>query len=214
MKVVILAGRAFHQQGRTFRIQLVKRLAELFALRFRHLEALDHDQLAIGQLGRQRRAQRTQQLLARKSVIVGAGLWSVYGAAVPPQWRANGAHACASGALLLPQLLTRAAHQLLVLGGVGTGTLPRAVVLHRFPQQALVHRAENFVGQFEGTYLFAAEIHYINRRHSLFRFKLSLASSYFFFAEARLEAFNGSTVPAPLNPRRSLGGFLAFAITT
>src|ERR1035437_1941307 len=214
MKVVIFAGRAFHQQGRTFRVQLVQRLAELFALRFLHLEALHHDQLAIGQLGRQRRAQRAQQLLARESVIVRAGLRSVDRAAVPPQWRANGAHARAPGALLLPQLLTCAAHQLLVLGGVGTGTLSGAIVPHRFPQQVLVHRAKNFIGQFQGTYLFAAEIHYINRRHSFFRFNLSVASCYFFFAEARLDAFNGSTVPAPLNPRRSLGGFLAFAIIT
>src|ERR1017187_2069356 len=122
MKVMILAGRAFHRSGRTFRVQLVQRLAELFALRLLHLEALYNDQLAIGQFGRQRRAQRAQQLLARKSVIVGAGLWSMYGAAVPPQWRANGADTRASRALLLPELLTRAAYQLLVLGGVGTGT--------------------------------------------------------------------------------------------
>src|SRR5664279_4329173 len=107
---MIFAGRAFHQQGRAFRVQLVKRLAELFALRFLHLEAFHYHQLAIGQLGRQRRAQRAQQLLARKSVIVRAGLGSVDRAAVPPQRRANGTHARASGALLLPQLLTRAAH--------------------------------------------------------------------------------------------------------
>src|SRR5215472_14252017 len=41
-----------------------------------------------------------------------------------------------------------------------------------------------------------------------------ITDNYFFFAACRFEAFNGSTVPAPPNPRRSLGGFFAFEITT
>ncbi len=49
------------------------------------------------------------------------------------------------------------------------GALPGAVMPYRFPQQVFIHRAEYFIGQFEGTYLFAAQIHYINRRHVFFQ---------------------------------------------
>jgi len=38
--------------------------------------------------------------------------------------------------------------------------------------------------------------------------------TYFFFGEAFFEAFNGSSVVAPANPRRSRGGALAFEIRT
>jgi hypothetical protein len=38
--------------------------------------------------------------------------------------------------------------------------------------------------------------------------------NYFFFAACRFDAFNGSTVPEPANPRRSLGGFFAREIST
>ncbi len=82
---------------------------------------------------------------------------------MPPQRRADGADARASGALLLPQLLARAAHQLAVLGGVRSGALSGAVVLHRFPEQVLVDRAEYFLGQLEGADFLAAQIYYINR---------------------------------------------------
>ena len=39
-------------------------------------------------------------------------------------------------------------------------------------------------------------------------------SDYFFFGAAFFEAFNGSSVPAPANPRRSLGGAFAFETRT
>jgi hypothetical protein len=110
---------------------------------------------------------------------------------------------------------------------VSTGALPSAVVFHRFPEQVLVDRAEHLVGQLEGAYLFAIQIHYINRCHEFFRYVGANRSSrnsgteqtakrgyLLFFATWRFDAFNGSTVPAPLNPRRSLGGFLALLITT
>jgi len=88
---------------------------------------------------------------------------------MPPKRRTNGADARAARALLFPELLAGAAHQLLVLGGMSTGPLPCAVMLHRFPEQVLVHRTEYLIGQFERTYLFAAEIYYINRCHVFFQ---------------------------------------------
>jgi hypothetical protein len=41
---------------------------------------------------------------------------------------------------------------------MGSGTLPGAVMLHRFPEQVFVDRAENFIGQLKRAYLFATEI--------------------------------------------------------
>src|SRR5450755_1090051 len=90
-------------------------------------------------------------------------------------------------------------------------------MLYRFPKKVFVHRAENFFGQLERAHLLAIQIVYFNRRHNLFQsvagYQLPV-TSYFFFAACRFEAFNGSTVPEPPNPRRSLGGFFAFEIKT
>src|SRR5581483_10403875 len=97
-----------------------------------------------------------QQLLARKLIVVGAGLRPMHRAAMPPQRRADGADARTSRTLLPPQLLAGAAHQLFVLGGMRAGALPGAVMFHRLPQQVLVDRAEHFLGELEGTHLFAA----------------------------------------------------------
>src|SRR5208337_1532883 len=164
-----LADVLFHQKRRTLGVQLVQRLAELLALGFLQFEALYHNQPAIGQLRRQRRSQCAEQLLPRERIVIGAGLRSVHCAAMPPQRRANGSDARASGALLLPQFLARTTYQLAVLGGVGAGTLPGAVVLHRFPQHVLVYCAEYFISELEGADPPATEIHNINRSHSLFR---------------------------------------------
>ena len=81
-------------------------------------QAVDHHQLAVLQLRRQRRAQRTQQLLARERVVIGAWLRPVDRAAMPPQRRTDRRDTRPARALLLPQLLARAAHQTSVLGGV------------------------------------------------------------------------------------------------
>src|ERR1019366_8016523 len=144
--------------------------------------------------------------------------------AVAPQWRTDRAHTCAARSLLLPELLACAGNQLLVLGGVRAAVLPGAVMLHRFPKQVFVHRTEHFIGQFERTDFLAIQVHYIDCRH---KDSLNLSglptllwvphpcgdshrvgapTHYFFFATARFEAFNGSTVVEPANPRRSLGG--------
>gem|GEM_PF-4852381 len=40
------------------------------------------------------------------------------------------------------------------------------------------------------------------------------AQDYFFLGEAFFEAFNGSSVVLPANPRRSLGGAFAFETNT
>ena len=41
---------------------------------------------------------------------------------------------------------------------MGPGALPSAVMFYRFPEQVFVDRAENFIGQVEGAYLFATQI--------------------------------------------------------
>src|SRR5205814_2885816 len=91
---------------------------------------------------------------------------AMYGAAMPPQRRADRAHAGASGALLLPQFLAGAGDQLAVLGGVGAGAQRGAIVLDRFPQQIFVDAAENFFRQLQRTDLLAAQVDYINLCHN------------------------------------------------
>ena len=86
-------------------------------------------------------------------------------AAMPPQRRTDGADAGASRALLLPQLLAGARDQLLVLGGVSAGALRGAVMLHRFPQQVFVDRAENFIGEIKRADLLSAQIMNIDSCH-------------------------------------------------
>src|SRR5580698_7768421 len=146
MQVVVLARRVLDQQRRAFGIQLVQRFAEVLGLGSLEIEVLYHYQLAVRQLRRQRGAQRAQQLLARELIVVRAGLRSVNRTAVTPQRRADRTYASAARTLLSPELLAGAAHQLLVLGGVRTGTLPGPVMPHRFPEQVLVHCTENFIG--------------------------------------------------------------------
>src|SRR5579863_4247440 len=85
--------------------------------------------------------------------------------AVPPQRRADRTDAGAACALLLPQLLARPGHLPARLGGMGSGMLPGAIVLHRFPEQVFVDRAKNFVGEIERPDLLAAQIVYVNRCH-------------------------------------------------
>jgi hypothetical protein len=49
---------------------------------------------------------------------------------------------------------------------------------------------------------------------SAFRRHRRTWQTYFFFGEAFFEAFNGSSVVPPANPRRSRGGAFAFEIRT
>src|ERR1019366_6987660 len=158
----------FHQQRRALRVQLVQRRAEGLRLGFFQLEVFDHHQLAVGELRRQRRAQRTLHFLAREVIVVGAGLGSMDRAAMPPQWGTDRRDTRPARALLLPQLLAGAAHQSAGLGGGGPGPQAGAVMLYRFPKQVFVDRAKYFVGQLQRAYFFAVQIHYINRRHNVF----------------------------------------------
>ena len=113
-------------------------------------------------------------------------------------------------------------------------SLPKcsAVVLYRLPKQRVIDLAgEDLISEFELTDLGPTEIDYIDvcHRSSLFAPVIDATGqnficpgacfdrvevSYFFFGAAFLEAFNASFVAAPANPRRSLGGALAFEINT
>src|SRR5205807_8959577 len=113
----------------------------------------------------------------------------------------------------------RPRNQLAVLGRVCAGTLRSPVMLNRFPEQVFVDRAENFIGQIELAHFLAAQTVNIYGCHvlcpcgaaALARVFPShqLPSANYPFLAARFAAFNGSTVAAPANPRRSRGGFFA-----
>ena len=79
--------------------------------------------------------------------------------------RPDRSDAGAAGALLLPQFLARTGNFPAALGFVRSGVLPGAVMLHRFPEQIFVDRAEDLVGQIERPDLFAAQIVYVYRCH-------------------------------------------------
>src|ERR1700722_20224680 len=93
-----------YQKGGPLGIELVEGSAIGFSLRVCQLQALDHGQLAIGQLGSQRGAQGPEQLLARKSVVVTMRLGPVNSAPMAPDRRPHGTYASTAGTLLLPQL--------------------------------------------------------------------------------------------------------------
>src|SRR5271157_644193 len=225
-QIAVLVFRFFHDQHRRIHFQRVERLAEFLGLRFLQVERIHHNDLALGKLGGQRRAQRAQQFLARESVVVGSRRRTMHRRAVPPQGRTDRADAGAAGALLLPQLLAGTGNLPARLGGMRPGALPGAVMLHRFPEQVFIDRAKDFVSEIERPDLLTAQIVNINRCHSFSLLvwsghscPLLLAGksarptrTYAFFA-ALFAAFNGSTVAAPANPRRSRGGFFALVIT-
>src|SRR5271170_3985561 len=122
-QIAVSVIRHFDQQSGAVNLQLIEGLTESLGLHLLEAEGIDHNQLAVGELGGQSRTQRTQQLLARKSVVVRTRLWTMHRATVPPQWRANGADSSTSGALLLPKFLAGAGNQLLVLGGVSASAV-------------------------------------------------------------------------------------------
>src|ERR1019366_2049332 len=155
----------------------------------------------VGKLRSQRRAQRAQQFLLRKGVVIGSRLRPMHGAAVAPQRRTDRADTRPPRALLLPQLLARSGNAPAVLGGMRARARGGAIVCDRLPGQVFVDRAENFFGQIHRPSLGSAQIVNINGCHILSRVGRTL-----------LAAFNGSTVAEPANPRRSRGGFFALLI--
>ncbi len=81
------------------------------------------------------------------------------GAALP-QRAADGAHAGATGALLLPELLAGAADFPLVLGLGGTRAALGQEVAHRFPDQVLVQvlELEHLGQEVDGADLLVVEV--------------------------------------------------------
>src|SRR5437660_1022641 len=165
LQVLIARVGYVHNQNCLIHLQRIERRAELLGLRVLHIKCVDDDQLAVGVLRRQGRTQRAQKLLARESVVVRTRDRAMYGRAVPPQWRTDRANAGAPRALLLPQLLARTGYLPAGLGGVGAAVLSGAVMLYRLPDQIFVDRAEDFVGEVEGSDLLAAQIVYVDSCH-------------------------------------------------
>ena len=96
-------------------------------------------------------------------------------AAMPPQRRTDGADTGPPRTFLLPQFLSGARNQLLVLGGVGAGAMGGAVMFDRLPQQVFIDRAKYFIGEIERSDLIPAQIMNIDSCHMSFRM-LSLAN--------------------------------------
>ena len=92
------------------------------------------------------------KLLARKRVVIGARNRSVHRAAVPPQRRPDRTNTRPSRALSASTASCpnrKPASGLLV--ACVPRVLPGAVMLHRFPEQVFVHRAENLIGEVEAS---------------------------------------------------------------
>src|SRR4051812_6266849 len=214
LQIAVVVLRRFDHQHRLVHLQGYERLLEFLRLGFLQIECIHHDQFAIGKLRGQRRPQRAQQLLARERVVIRPWHRTMHRITMPPQWRTDGSNARPPRPLLLPQLLARPGNFPAALGLVRSSALSGAVVLHRFPEQIFIHRAEDLIGEIECPDFLAAQIVNINRCHIflVWRRTRSVRPSYAFFA-ALFAAFNGSTVAEPANPRRSLGGFFAFVIT-
>src|SRR5437764_719620 len=185
--------------------QRVQCFAQVFRLARQRVETINHDQLAIRELCRQSRTQCSEQFLFRKREIVASRLRSVDRATVTPERRTNRANTRPASSLLLPQLSACAGDELLILGRVGTRALSCAVMRDRLPDQVFIDRAEDLVCQLEAADFLALQIYNVNLCHGYF---LAFPAAAFF------AAFNGSTVCAPANPRRSRGACLALLMTT
>src|SRR4051812_18969430 len=191
-----LAGRAErleHRRGR---------LGFLVAAR---LELVDDDERAVGQLRRQRRAQRAQLHLARQRVVVAARLRPEHGAALAPQRVADFADAGAAGALLPPRLLARAADVGAVLRRVRALVLLRVLVHDRFPDQVgLDHAAEELVLEIDRADVFFVAVNYIYLHVSVpassnrFLFRLPASSSLSQQPAGRRQLATGSCYFLPL----------------
>src|SRR5215471_13569132 len=211
--VVVLCS--FNHQYRLIHLERVQSLLKFLGLGFLQIERIHDDQFAIRELCRQCRTQGTQQFLAREGVVIATRNRAMHRATMPPQRGSDGSNTRPTGTLLLPQLLARPRHFPTGLRLVRSGALRGAVVLHRLPEQIFIHRAEDLIGEIECPDFLAAQILNINRCHIFLMSRRTHSSARFYaFLAALFAAFKGSTVAAPANPRRSLGGFLALMITT
>src|SRR5713101_4464048 len=162
-----------HQQSRLRVIQLVQHRHQRLGLVRLQSPCIHDRQLLLRQFCRERRAQRAQQHLLRQRVAVIARLWSVDGAAMTPERRADRAHTRAARALLLPEFAPRAADFALVLGLVRAAAQPAQVPPRSFVQQVLVDlRAKNRVRQLHLTDFLAIQVDYVDDRHNLFSFSV------------------------------------------
>jgi hypothetical protein len=95
----------------------------------------------------------------------------MHGSAMTPQRRADGAHARAARALLLPQFLSRARH-FMPRFRRGRSRPPRSgMVTHRFIYKRFVHfGAEHRIGELNRAHHGAIQIHNVYTRHRSWSF--------------------------------------------
>jgi len=204
-----------HQHAPSCSPPAVQRRAIQLRLRFLRFQRLDHRQLPVRQLGRQRRAQRTSSFLRGNAYSCE---WGTGPCTVPP---------CATAATEsiryapapCPSASTASCPIRRPLAVLRRG---RALAQRRRGNASPLPTAEphsparRLIGQLQRADLLASEIHYINLCHRLLFQPLQPLTGYwlpaalFPFAAAFFEAFSGSTVPPPANPRRSRGGAFDF----
>src|SRR6185369_9915887 len=117
-------------EGLALRAQRLEERRRLLRLRRLALvasrgERVDDGQRAVGELGRERRAEGARFHLARERVVVAARLRPEHRAALAPQRVADLADPRAAGALLPPRLLARSADVGAVLRLVRAAALRR-----------------------------------------------------------------------------------------
>src|SRR6202040_1457000 len=120
-------------------IQFAKHTQKFFGLVVFQFPIFHDGEPLFGKLCRQRRTQRPQQHFLGQRVTVIPRPWSVNRSAMAPEWRADGAHARAPSALLLPQLAARATDFTLVLGLVRTSAQPAQIPARSLMQKVLIH---------------------------------------------------------------------------
>src|SRR4029077_9261181 len=146
-------------------------LAEWLSLVRLEFPAVHDRDLLLCKFRGKRRAQRAHNHFLRQRVIVAARCGPVNGAAVAPGRWADGPDSRSPRSLLLPQLLSRAAHFALVFRLVRSGMASREIVPHGFVQQVLVHLCtEHVVGQLNLADCLAFEIFYVRNGHGRFLF--------------------------------------------
>src|SRR6185295_14011973 len=124
-------------------------------------------QRAVGELGRERRAEGARFHLARQRVVVAARLRPEHRAALAPQRVARLADLRAAGALLAPRLLAGAADHAAGLGLVRALPLRRVLANHRFPDQPGIHApAEHLVADVERADLLVVVVDDVNLHKS------------------------------------------------
>src|SRR5262249_27579250 len=127
------------------------------------VQRVDDHERAVGDLRRQRRAQRAQLHLARQRVLVAARLRAAHGAALAPQRIADLADAGAARTLLPPRLLAGAADERAVLRRMGAAALRRVLLDDGFPDEIRLDApAEHLVVEVQAADGFLVCVYYID----------------------------------------------------